>query len=75
MRRGVDPAPATATLASVLQPDVQPLRFAAVAGGALSGFPHGRRPVDDVIDTELFLIFGETAALNSDGVGQNDVPF
>ncbi len=65
----------SATLASVLQPDVQPLLFAAVPGAALSGFPHGRRLEDDVIDTELFLIFGENAALASDGVDGNDVPF
>jgi predicted small secreted protein len=64
-----------ATLASVLQPDVQPLQFAAVPGAPLSGFPHGRGLPDDVIDVELFLIFGENAALNSDGVDQNDVPF
>ncbi len=64
-----------ATLASVLQPDVQPLQFGAVPGDPLTGFPHGRRPSDDVIDVELFLIFGENAALNSDGVDQNDVPF
>lgn len=64
-----------ATLASVLQPDVQPLQFGAVPGAPLSGFPHGRSLPDDVIDVELFLIFGENAALNSDGVYQNDVPF
>lgn len=64
-----------ATLASVLQPDVQPLQFGAVPGGPLTGFPHGRSLSDDVIDVELFLIFGENTALNSDGVDENDVPF
>ena len=59
----------------MLQPDVQPLQFGAFAGAPLSGFPHGRRLRDDVIDTELFLIFGTTAGLVSDGVPANDVPF
>ena len=63
-----------ATLASVLQPDVQPLLFPGF-GPALNGFPSGRQLPNDVIDTELFLIFGTNAALNSDHVDQNDVPF
>lgn len=63
-----------ATLASVLLPDVQPLLFPGF-GPALNGFPSGRQLENDVIDTELFLIFGTNAALNSDHVDQNDVPF
>ena len=63
-----------ATLASVLQPDVQPLLFPGF-GPALNGFPSGRQLADDVIDTELFLIFGTNAALNDDHVDGNDVPF
>lgn len=62
-------------LAGVLYPDVQPLDFpdaVLATGGPLSGFPDGRDFDDDVIDTELFLIFGENGDLNSDGVDAND---
>lgn len=62
-------------LAAVLYPDVQPLDFpdaVLATGGPLSGFPDGRDFDDDVIDTELLLIFGENGDLNSDGVDAND---
>lgn len=41
-------------------------------GGA--GFPNGRRPADDVVDTILFLVTNE-ALTTGDHVGANDVPF
>jgi hypothetical protein len=70
-RYGLTDAQATA-LADFVLPDVQPL-------GDLSGFPNGRRLHDDVIDTELGLIFGvfgpAVPGLQSDGVDGNDVPF
>ena len=70
-RYGLDVAGATG-LADFVLPDIQPL-------GDLSGFPNGRRLDDDVLDTELGLIFGvfgpAVAALQSDGVDANDVPF
>ena len=37
------------------------------------GFPNGRRPEDDVIDTLLFFIFNQTVV--TDGVNANDRPF
>ena len=43
-----------------------------VNGGA--GFPNGRRPTDDVIDTILFLVTNE-ALTTGDHVNANDVPF
>ena len=39
-----------------------------------AGFPNGRRPTDDVIDTLLFLITNETLT-TGDSVNANDVPF
>ncbi len=70
-RYGLDQAGATG-LADFVLPDIQPL-------GDLSGFPNGRRLEDDVLDTELNLIFGvfgpAVPALQSDGVGGNDVAF
>lgn len=38
-----------------------------------AGFPNGRRPGDDVIDTLLFFIANQTAV--SDNANQNEVPF
>lgn len=45
-------------------------------GGTLAGagFPNGRRPVDDVIDTILFLVTNEHLT-TGDNVNANDVPF
>ena len=57
-----------AILASVAVPDTLGLRLSEPAG-----FPNGRRLEDDVIDTLLQLILGDTSA--SDGVGRNDVRF
>lgn len=47
-----------------------------VEGGnnAGAGFPNGRRPTDDVIDTILFLVTNE-ALKTGDNVNANDVPF
>jgi len=39
-----------------------------------AGFPNGRRPADDVIDTILFLVTNE-ALTTGDHVNANDVPF
>ena len=39
-----------------------------------AGFPNGRRPADDVIDTLLFLVTNE-ALTTGDNVNANDVPF
>lgn len=55
-------------LADFLLPDV--LTFTL---GDTSGFPNGRRPNDDVIDTELGLITG--GAIASDCVDKNDKRF
>ena len=38
-----------------------------------SGFPNGRQPANDVIDTELTLISG--GAVTTDGVDSNDAPY
>ncbi|MGH8549939.1 MAG: DUF4331 family protein, partial [Methylococcales bacterium] len=40
----------------------------------VAGFPNGRRPADDVIDTILFLVTNE-ALTTGDNVNANDVPF
>ena len=66
-RYGLD-EPAAMGLADFVLPDVMPL-------GDLSGFPNGRAPADDVIDVELFLIFGAGTPLSSDGVDANDKDF
>lgn len=66
-RYGLDQPSATG-LADFVLPDVMPL-------GDLSGFPNGRAPTDDVIDIELFLIFGAGTPLSSDGVDANDRAF
>ena len=42
--------------------------------GDLCGYPNGRRPADDVIDTILFLVTNE-ALTTGDHVNANDVPF
>ena len=39
-----------------------------------AGFPNGRRPTDDVIDTILFLVTNE-GLTTGDHVDANDVPF
>jgi hypothetical protein len=57
-----------AGLADFLLPDILTLDV-----GDPSGFPNGRRPVDDVIDVELGLVTG--GAIVSDCVDGNDVPF
>ena len=55
-------------LSALLLPDMMPLDATSVGG-----FPNGRQPADDVIDTELQLITGDAAA--GDCVGANDVAF
>ncbi|MCA9291866.1 MAG: DUF4331 family protein, partial [Phycisphaerales bacterium] len=55
-------------LASVAVPDTIKLDTSAP-----SGYPNGRRPHDDVIDTLLFFIFNQTDV--PDGVDANDRPF
>lgn len=66
-RYGLD-EPSAMGLADFVLPDIMPL-------GDLSGFPNGRAPADDVIDVELFLIFGAGTPLSSDGVDANDRAF
>jgi hypothetical protein len=70
-RYGLNTTQATG-LANFVLPDMLPL-------GNLSGFPNGRRLPDDVIDTELGLIFGvfgpAVPALQSDNVSANDRAF
>lgn len=39
------------------------------------GFPNGRRPQDDVIDTLLFFIFNQPSVPPTDNVPSNDKPF
>jgi hypothetical protein len=39
-----------------------------------AGFPNGRRPADDVVDTFLFLVTNG-AITTGDNVNSNDVPF
>jgi hypothetical protein len=45
------------------------------AGSNGNGFPNGRRPGDDVIDTILDYVVNQNAAINSDNVDANDLPF
>jgi hypothetical protein len=40
-----------------------------------SGFPNGRRPGDDVVDTLLFFIANQPSGGFSDNANQNEVPF
>ena len=69
MAFGQDAASANA-LADVLSPDIQPIDLSQP-----TSFPNGRKPDDDVITTELHLIFGSNTALNDDHVDANDEPF
>lgn len=69
MAFGQDAASANA-LADVLSPDIQSIDLSQP-----TSFPNGRKPDDDVITTELHLIFGSNAALNDDHVDANDEPF
>ncbi len=62
------PAANIGVLASVAVPDTLKMDLSQP-----SGFPNGRQPQDDVIDTLLQLILGDPAA--TDGVDANDVPF
>lgn len=55
-------------LASVAVPDVLTIDV-----DQPSGFPNGRTPADDVIDTILFFVFNQTPV--SDGVDANDAEF
>ena len=55
-------------LASVAVPDTLKLDLTQPIG-----YPNGRDPDDDVIDTLLFFIFNQVAV--SDGVAANDAPF
>ncbi len=59
-----------AILASVAMPDTLKLNL-----DNAPGFPNGRRPQDDVIDTELFFIFNQPSPFTGDGVNANDKPF
>ena len=69
MAFGQDAASANA-LADVLSPDIQSIDLSQP-----TSFPNGRKPDDDVITTELHLIFGSNASLNDDHVDANDKPF
>lgn len=57
-------------LATVAIPDTLKLNLDNPAG-----FPNGRRPQDDVIDTELFFIFNQPSPFTGDGVNSNDKAF
>ncbi len=57
-------------LADFVTPDIQPINTAQP-----TAFPNGRQLVDDVLTTELMLIFGANTDLNDDHVDANDVPF
>lgn len=57
-------------LAGVALPDTLKIDTASP-----TGYPNGRAPADDVIDTLLFFIFNQPKAAPSDGVQMNDVPF
>lgn len=59
-----------AILASVAVPDTLKIDLEAA-----SGFPNGRRPQDDVIDTLLFFIFNQPTPAPTDGANSNDKPF
>jgi hypothetical protein len=59
-----------AILASVAIPDTLKLNL-----DNAPGFPNGRRPQDDVIDTELFFIFNQPSPFTGDGVNANDKTF
>lgn len=62
------PAENVGVLAAVAVPDTLKVDLSQP-----SGFPNGRLPQDDVIDTLLQLILGNPAA--TDGVDANDAPF
>ena len=47
--------------------------FATTAG--YTGFPNGRRPGDDVVDTLLFFIANQPSGGVTDNVNANEVPF
>ena len=64
---GRTPADANA-LAAFLLPDILTVNVSSTAG-----FPNGRRPADDVIDTELNLL--SHGAITTDCVPSNDVAF
>jgi hypothetical protein len=58
-------------------PTNNPDRF-GVIGGDNAGFPNGRRPEDDVVDSELQVVAGFLVGNKvplGDGVDQNDKPF
>ena len=57
-------------LSDFVTPDIQPINTAQP-----TAFPNGRRLADDVLTTELMLIFGANADLNDDHVDANDVSF
>lgn len=59
-----------AILASVALPDTLKLNL-----DNPPGFPNGRRPQDDVIDTLLFFIFNQPSPAPTDGANANDKPF
>jgi len=62
--------PTPGALADFVQPDIQPVDLSQP-----TAFPNGRRLQDDVITTELGLIFGSNADLNDDHVDGNDKQF
>jgi len=57
-------------LASVAIPDTLKMNLDEPAG-----FPNGRRPQDDVIDTILFFVFNQPSTPPTDGANSNDKPF
>lgn len=57
-------------IADLVTPDIQPINTAQP-----SAFLNGRRLQDDVITTELMVLFDGNAALNDDHVDANDMPF
>lgn len=62
--------PDPGALADAFLPDILPINTAQP-----TGFLNGRRLEDNVITTELGLIFGANAALNDDHVDANDKAF
>lgn len=59
-----------AFLADFVTPDTQPIDTSQP-----TAFPNGRGLADDVLTTELMLLFGTNADLNDDHVDANDVAF
>ena len=63
------------THGDMLRLDTAKSNFGPQGGNSAgAGFPNGRRPTDDVIDTVLFLVTNE-GLTTGDHVNANDVPF